>query len=140
MNIRQYWKALNAFDWDYEYTEDAGLRKRRLGELKELNGIAAMSEKHQSLFDGFLAVKSLHLKLTLPSCPPLLTWNRELNTRVHRVEHFAHYTNEAGFKSIFRLKRRRGNLVLLLNGEEVTRLPDNRSCLEVLKQTAEDML
>lgn len=55
MDIQEYFRELEKHDWYYSFSDDNGAYRRGHENEMRLKAIAAESEKHQRLYDGFMA-------------------------------------------------------------------------------------
>lgn len=55
MDIEQFFQELEKHDWYYPFSDDGGVYRRGHENEIRLKGIAAQSERHQKLYDAFMA-------------------------------------------------------------------------------------
>ena len=69
--LADYWDALNAFDWGYEWSDDHSVYEAGRAQLEALRGRATLSPAHARLFHDFEAHERArhHLLVTVPDKP-----------------------------------------------------------------------
>ena len=52
-NLAEYWDALRAHDWNYDFSDDPGVWRAGAAEGEWLLGVANLSPEHKALYLAF---------------------------------------------------------------------------------------